>query len=331
MKILWVKFGWSEYYRGGLIGGNFRWLKENRGKDNKAPGHEAFNFKPSPDGVYYCYVPPQAGDHAPSNADNEGWTVICLAKNPKYNGVHIVGWYENATLWGGWYKPPKSFFAEAPETGSAYDWTYCITSKSAFFIPPEERTNPFSHPSVRMGKYSFLDGPGVAATANKNQVLEMIEERRNSLKNIAVHNPSDANAPNPELDEGDPLTGFGTAEHRRAVEMAAEEAIKRYYEDKGFSHERVAHLNMGFDILFRKGRTVHCVEVKGTSASVERFFLTRNENNARADENWRLGIVTHALSKNPKVTVYDDKALKSAFDLEPYVFIGSRVFEPIKL
>ncbi len=48
------------------------------------------------------YVPPQSKKYAPWNDDSHGWTVVCLAKNPKYKGVHIVGWYENATLHGEW-------------------------------------------------------------------------------------------------------------------------------------------------------------------------------------------------------------------------------------
>ncbi len=34
-KNLWVKFGWSEYYRGGAVDGNFGWLNENKGKKTK--------------------------------------------------------------------------------------------------------------------------------------------------------------------------------------------------------------------------------------------------------------------------------------------------------
>ena len=74
-KVLWVKFGWSEYYRGGPVNGNFGWLKANKGQKNEGRGHEAFNFYPGSDGAYYCYVPPQCGSSAPSNDDPNGWTV----------------------------------------------------------------------------------------------------------------------------------------------------------------------------------------------------------------------------------------------------------------
>ncbi|HCA9698640.1 hypothetical protein QQX85_15450 [Klebsiella variicola] len=56
-KILWVKFGWSAYYQGGDIAGNFAWLNKNRGTENEGRGHEAYNFMPDIDGTYYCYVP----------------------------------------------------------------------------------------------------------------------------------------------------------------------------------------------------------------------------------------------------------------------------------
>ena len=50
----------------------------------------------------YCYVPPHIEVHAPKHPDQTGWTVVCLAKHPKRKGVHIVGWYKDATLLGRW-------------------------------------------------------------------------------------------------------------------------------------------------------------------------------------------------------------------------------------
>ena len=102
-KILWVKFGWSEFYRGGPVDGNFSYLA-GKGKQ----GHEAYNFAPAPDGTYYCYVPPQTEFYAPKHPDRTGWTVVCLAKHPKRKGVHIVGWYEDATLLGRWRDVPDT-------------------------------------------------------------------------------------------------------------------------------------------------------------------------------------------------------------------------------
>lgn len=330
-KILWVKFGWSELYRGGQVDGNFGWLNAGKGKKNKRLGHEAFNFSPGPDGTYYCHVPPQKGEYAPSNSDPNGWTVICLAKNPKHKGIHVIGWYENATLHGDWLKLPTPVIAQRggpPPQGD--DWTYSISSKSAYFIPREHRTTPFSDNSVRQGKYSFLDGPNVKSSESKKRVLKLLEGRLEALKTVAVKNPSEKSLPDPEIDAVDPLKGFGTPEHRKKVEKAAERAVIARYEAQGFKSDRVTHLPCGYDFVFTKGKSVRHVEVKGTSSATPQFFLTRNEHSKgmRSNPSWRLAMVTSALSDAPKVTEYDARELARAFDLEPYVYIAKFVPTP---
>jgi hypothetical protein len=316
-KILWVKFGWSDYYRGGPVDGNFGWLNEQRGGAEEGRGHEAYNFLPVNE-TYYSHVPPQAKTYAPSNNDDTGWTVVCLAKRPKHKGIHIVGWYENATLIGKWKKVPQ----DHPDQ----NFSYCITSESAFFVPPEFRINPFSHPSVRYGKYSFLAGPNVEQTQNKTDVLKLLSKRMAALvkaKEI-VTSPSETTIPDPEVDSSDPLKGFGTAEHRKKVEVAAEACVIKHYEQKGFTSQRVTHLPCGFDFVFSKGRTKIHVEVKGTASNVPQFFLTRNEhaNGMQSNPAWRLAMVTQALTANPKIDIYEAGELSEEFDLEPYVFLG---------
>ncbi|MFG1290021.1 protein NO VEIN domain-containing protein [Xanthobacter versatilis] len=325
-KVLWVKGGWSDYYRGGPVDGNFSWLDEHKTAEKTERGHEAFNFMPDTNGTYYCYAPPQSGS-PPWNEDNTGWTVIWLAKHPRYTGIHVVGWYENATLLGEWRKPRASLLLPGvPATG----WSYCITSTSAYFVSPDTRNDPFSDPSVRQAKYSYLSGPGVAKTPNKDRVLKLLEQRLTSLRGIVIHNPNESNAPDPELDSTDPLTGFGSPEQRKRVEKAAEDAIVEYYKKQGFISINVTGIKCGYDFIFRKGRTELHVEVKGTSLAHERFYMTRNEENYREAPEWRLGIVTNALDGSPTVKIYDNREFKAAFDLEPYVFVGRRIPMPEK-
>ena len=320
-KVLWIKFGWSDYYRGGPVDGNFRYLA---GEGNV--GHEAYNFLLAADGTYYCYVPPQNGS-APSNSDLTGWTVVCLAKNPKRKGIHIVGWYENATLLG-CYRDVPDTRAHLPIPGKKRNarWKYCISSKTAYFVPPEERTMPFSHRSVRRGKYSFLRGPGVRKTVNKEAVLKLLERRIKKLRSVAIKNPTGDSAPDPGGDPADPLGGFGTPEHRKKVEKAAEKAVKKHYRAKGFSSTDVTRKSLGFDFIFKKGRTELHVEVKGTSGEIPRFFFTRNENAYRENPPWRFAIVTNALAQQPTVRVYRNREFKKQFELDPYVYTG----EPVK-
>ena len=320
-KILWVKFGWSDYYRGGPVDGNFSALA-----GTGIVGHEAYNFEPAPDGTYYCYVPPQSGRHAPSNRDKRGWTVVCLAKHPERAGIHIVGWYEDATLLGRFEYVPETcaqlrISDPTPEEG----WFYCITSKTAYLVPPEKRTKSFTHPSVRQGKYSFLRGPEVRKTDNKEEVLKYLKRRMRKLRSSVVENPTDKTAPDRGAEPGDPLRVFGTPEHRKRVEKAAEEAVKKHYRAKGFmctDDDDVTKKNLGFDFIFRKGPTERHVEVKGTSGDLPRFFMTRNENAYRENPKWRFAIVTNALGPDPTVRVYNNRRFKKIFELEPYVYTG---------
>lgn len=328
-KILWVKFGWSDYYRGEPINGDFSWLN-NRDTQHKGPGHEAFNFDPGPDGTYYCYVPPQRKTHCPRNDAPHGWTVVCLAKKPKHTGLHIVGWFENATLHGEWLLVPdevkeKRHDSSMPE----YDWFYSITSKEAYFVPPECRTMPFSDASIRIGKYSFLSGRGVAPTENKKRVLQILGERMAKLRRFAVANPSESRLPDPVMDAADPLRGFGSAEVRKNVEVAAERAVIAHYENLGYQTERCTHLPCGYDFAFTKGNSVLRVEVKGTAGPLPRFYLTRNEHKKgmQSDALWRLALVTSALT-TPSIKIYNSAELGKAFDLEPYVYIGNFISEP---
>ena len=321
-KVLWVKFGWSEYYRGGAVDGNFKFLDGNQ-------GHEAYNFQPAGDGTYYCYVPPHSGRYAPGHKCSElsGWTVVCLAKHPEYPGIHIVGWYEDTTLLRGLKDVPETS-GRLPVSSQNPDarWRYCLSSKRAFFVPPERRVPPFAHRSIRQAKYSFLCGPGVKVTKNKKEVFAILRNRMRKLDATVIPSPSEASAPDSGADSTDPLRGlFGTPEHRKKVEKAAEEAVKKYYDKKEFQFTNVTKLNLGFDFIFRKGETEYHVEVKGTAGDRPRFFLTRNENACRKDDPlWRFAIVTNALGPKPTLCVYNNQAFENAFELKPYVFLGGR-------
>lgn len=294
-------------------------------KKNERQGHEAFNFEPAPDGTYYCYVPPQAKHYAPFNEDPHGWTVICLAKNPRRAGIHIVGWYEDATLHGKWLVPPENQIKKVGDINvSNSDRSYCISARKAYFIPPEQRNDPFSDPSVKQGKYSFLEGPNVEINDNKIRVLTLLNQRMEKISPFAILNPNDISAPDPELNTIDPLRGFGTPEHRKRVEKHAEDVVIRHYVKKGFTCKRMTHLPCGYDFLFTKGEEERHIEVKGTSGSTPQFFLTRNEHakGMQSNSKWRLAMVTSALSESPNLIEYTARDLKRAFELEPYVYIG---------
>lgn len=322
-KVMWVKFGWSEYYRGGPVDGNFRWLVEGDGE-----GHEAFNFLPGPNGEYYCYVPPH-GPHSasPSSSDPDGWTVICLAKFPAQKGVHVVGWLENATLIGK-QKPRPEYKAgvgfRRDVQGAMF--SYSIMSDKAFFVPPEDRTRPFSHPSVKQAKFSYLTGPGVEVKPAKAEVLAILEAELARLRPIAISQPNPANAPDELEDEIDPLGGFGTPEHRREVELAAEGAVSKELERLGYDVIRRSDEKIGYDLqaVAKDTGSDLYIEVKGTSKLERRFFMTPKERDYAITDGWRLAMVTDALI-NPKVTFFTEKQMEQRFSIQPMVWIGREV------
>lgn len=322
-KVMWVKFGWSEYYRGGPVDGNFRWLYEDDGE-----GHEAFNFMPGPDARYYCYVPPHGRSAAsPSSSEPDGWTVICLAKFPSQKGIHVVGWYENATLMG--KKIPRPEYAAG--VGFRRDvqdvkFSYSVKSGSAFFVPPEARTNPFSHPSVKQAKFSYLTGPRVAATPAKAEVLAILEGELTRLQRLAIAQPNPANAPDEQEDDIDPLGRFGTPEHRRSVELAAERAVTMELELLGYQVIRRSDEKIGYDLqaIPGKGGNELFVEVKGTSGADRRFFMTPKERAFTFTDGWRLAMVTNALD-NPDVTFFTCRKMEQRFSLQPMVWVGREV------
>lgn len=318
-KILWVKFGWSDFYRGGPVNGNFPWVSSGK------VGHEAFNFQPNPDGIYYCYVPPQGDGGQPKNADKHGWTVICLAKRPGHTGIHVVGWYENATLEGRYLARPRSERTDDGQLPPGDDWLYSIHSAEAYFVPPDLRLNPFSHTSVKQGKYSFLAGPGVQLTSNKREVRSILQKRIKELRGLAIRNPDAQLAPDFENDPIDPLQGYGTAEHRKAVENAAIEFTKKILSRLGYSCTSRERDNIGFDLEALRqsdGDQLH-VEVKGTVGVEPRFFMTANEFAYRKAPEWRLAVVTSALSK-PVLELYTLRDFNEDFDLEPMVWKGKK-------
>lgn len=322
-KIMWIKFGWAEYYRGDRVNGNFKWLVEP-----DAEGHEKFNFLPGPDGRYYCYVPPHGPYRAfPSRQDPNGWTVICLAKFPLQKGVHVVGWYDNATLMG------KSIPRPEYDAGGGFrcdaqgvDFSYSIQSDTAFFVPPEARTNPFSHPSVRQAMFSYLEGPGLVTTPDKAEVLAILEGELARLRPLAIAQPNPANAPD-ELDDNiDPLGRFGTPEHRRNVELAAERAVTAELVRLGYDVIRRSDEKIGYDLqaISKQNGSELYVEVKGTSGADRRFYMTPKELEFASVYGWRLAMVTDALD-NPHVTLFTCKQMEQCFSLQPMVWIGREV------
>lgn len=90
--------------------------------------------------------------------------------------------------------------------------------------------------------------------------------------------------------------GFADPETRREVELAAIRFVQAQFEAQGYTVHDHQRDNLGYDLMAVKRDATLRLEVKGTDASVPRFFLTRNEHKCAINEpaTWRLVIVTSA-------------------------------------
>jgi hypothetical protein len=161
------------------------------------------------------------------------------------------------------------------------------------------------------------------ATAAKAEVLSEINKRLATLRKVAIAQPNRGNVKTDIEDDSDPLINFGTAEQRKKVEMAAEEAATAYLVKLGYTVVRRSDEKIGYDLqaIRQDGGQELYVEVKGTSGSISRFFMTPNELLFLTAKGWRFALVTDTLTK-PAVEFLDRRQFKARFDLQPGVWVG---------
>ena len=120
--------------------------------------------------------------------------------------------------------------------------------------------------------------------------------------------------------------GFGNAQSRRAVELAAIDAARSHYEDAGWQVDDVSRENRGWDLTCTApdGEERH-VEVKGVSGTIPSVLLTRNEGRVAGERRtWRLAVVTRALS-SPRIHIADGPTAMSASETFTYTVNLARI------
>ncbi len=111
--------------------------------------------------------------------------------------------------------------------------------------------------------------------------------------------------------------GFADPQTRKEIESAAIAFVTQQLDGEGFTVHDHQRENRGYDLLAQKRTTSLLVEVKGTDASLPRFFLTRNESRcAKANANWRLYVVCRART-TPVLYKYTDSEMRASFKLDP--------------
>lgn len=323
-NICFVKTGWSERYQGGPVYGRHGYLKNNN-------GHEALNFMPGPDGSYYIYAPPHS---TPENTTN--WLVILVAAGTKNNGksfgpIEPVGWLEDATFVAETKRPEYSIDKNYPTSSDGTPFSYCLTAKRAFLIPPDLRSIPLPEKHGRklgMGAVFVVREDGITKRGDQwrkdyaDYALKLV--RRFPFDSEQVGVDTDA-VTDPAALALDPTnTGYPTAEHRRKVEKAAEAFAEAYFKND-YKVNPVMSENRGYDfhLTKRTGEGEILLEVKGTSGQESIFYFTPNEMRCleRNSDIYRIFVVTSALSKAPQRRLIAPEEMKKLFSFQPLAWV----------
>jgi hypothetical protein len=117
--------------------------------------------------------------------------------------------------------------------------------------------------------------------------------------------------------------GFGSAAENRKVESAAELVLRTAY--KSWTIIDRQKDNVGYDFEVRRGKRERHLELKGTRGPMPSFPITHNEVMiAHIDPQWRLCVVTNALSAKPKLLERTGDQFLREFDLRPLSYIARR-------
>ena len=305
-KIAFVKTGWSEEYKGGLVVGRYSYLQENE------TGHERFNFLQAPDRRYYGYLPPIGTKYRPPQPKEKGdWLVIFVSARNGTGPLTVVGWYDGAVFNYEYQNRPeyqlRSNF-EKDEHGQEY--TYCVHSEKGHLIPEGERKIIVS--GKHFGRIPIVYAQQGGGTDQDAWRKDLVRLAKQVMESQAINNSTI------------PYLAFPDQKHRNQVEDASMGIAKSYLESKGYSVEDISEHNRGYDLLATKKKSgtdeeLH-VEVKGTSTSIQRFYISRREKLYMSESRWRLLIVTDALTTDPKISLLTSREVEEKFKFNEFAW-----------
>jgi len=258
------------------------------------------------DGRYYGYLPPVGPKRTtPRPKDKEEWLLVFVSARNGDGPLTVVGWYEHAILHEEYFERPEYSESEYFEFGAEGEpYYYCMSTDTAYLIPTGSRTDTVPGKHFKRTPILYVRGNG-KDDAWRDEFAKFAE----SL--VAKKRPENSHPPK---------LSFPDPKQRKLVEEAAIQEAKKLLEKKYQVIDRQKD-NCGYDLLARHRKTkeeLH-VEVKGTSGSNMRFYMTRNEFRYMSMPQWRLIIVCDALAK-PKATMLNAKEVQTAFNIEPFAW-----------
>lgn len=184
-----------------------------------------------------------------------------------------------------------------------------IVANAKLFFEQQQYVPVYVKQAVKEWKYL-----GEYKADSYSQDIEVIEKHRkhrsiDDVNGILFLSPKD------DLRIEVTSSSLPDQEKKKKVEVSAINFVTLYYENLGFIVTDQQKDNCGYDLLVEKANEVLKIEVKGTSSSEKRFFLSRNERAKSADPLWRLAIVINALLA-PELEILNTTQMESRFNFE---------------
>jgi hypothetical protein len=179
-----------------------------------------------------------------------------------------------------------------------------------------------------MSKLDRLDVSDGSVNAQQLQTIRALTPDSCVILDERIAQFQDAAASLDKFFKGDGQ-GFGSAETNKLVEVKAVEVVTLHFQSKGWTVVSHESKKCGYDLYCSRESEVLCIEVKGTSSVAPGFIITSNEvDSSSTKPDWRLALVTEALSLNPKLFVFDADQMDSMFVRTPLAFRMSPRIDP---
>ena len=299
-KILFCRIGWMEKYRsqteGDYIQGGGSYVEDN------GMGHEICNFAPDEHGFLYGYVQPTSEtiklkrlDESADNISISGVTVVWVAThrtNSESEGMKIVGWYRNATVFSKFQqlKPVPAIQKE----NNLSRYIIKAPEDQAVLLPIDARVRTVPRAQEQKG---FFGQSNIWYADNKDKnVQKFVKDVIRYINEYENIKPSGA--------QKNKRTHIQDQAKKVKVEQVAIETVATHFQQLGYEVHSVEKDNCGWDLEANVGKTRLRIEVKGLSGENFSIGLTPNEYKAfeQKAQDYRLAVVTNALNQ-PKLFV----------------------------
>lgn len=309
MPLLVCHIGWMNLYEGlarkpdKIVGGG-SYVQENE------LGAEVCNFLHCKDGNVYGYVETFKDEYdrpiriellgaSKSATFVDGVDVLWTATHPTERGRRVIGWYRNARVFR-----ERQAFRKQPSPQHRRDelrsFRVRARSTDAVLIPLDERTLKLGHGKGWIGQANWW-----FPEASKNTQVRKFVARVRSLMSSNTQITVVGRTASRKGRWG----GNSDVARKALVEKAAIDVVSAHYDE--YEVTSVEKENRGWDLeASKKGSSTLRLEVKGLSGVNLQIGLTPREYEAFKNhingemDNYRLCIVTKALSQRPTLAIF---------------------------